>query len=339
MDSLLYTKRTYYGLNVWKIIFSIVIICGHAFSFFKKGYIGVEFFFLTSGFLMYVSFKSKNQSTIKYFLNRLKTLYPDYIIAFIIICAIGISIGIFTFPPIANFIAEILMVQNIGIINGGMNYPAWYISVLITASPIVYWMLRIMKKKAYTITAIILVLSIFIPYIIICKRLEWWDNIYYIICPVWFRGFAELLLGTLLAKLSEKLDFKNRIFALIIEYITVLSVVALMFCEDPWMDFMGIVFCSVLIIICANKNSIANNLGQTKPIKALSKITYIIYLNQAFAIRFGAFVFASLKFNTALAVIAVIPSFIVAIYVLPWFIKFASIKLYKLIRKSIKVKN
>ena len=289
---------------------------------------------------MYVSFNNKNQGTIRYFINRLKALYPDYIIAFIIICAIGLPLGIFTFPPITNFIAEILMIQNIGIVNGGMNYPAWYISVLITASPIVYLMLRTMNKKAYTITAIILVLAIFIPYIIICKKLEWWDNIYYIICPVWFRGFAELLLGTLLAKLSDKQIFKNKIFVIIIEFITVLTIVALLFCETPWMDFMGIVLCSILILVSSNSHSISNYLGQAKTIRMLSKITYIIYLNQAFAIRFGAFVFASLKFNTALAVIVVIPSFIVAIYVLPWLIKYVSTKLYKLITsKCVKTEN
>lgn len=301
---------------------------------------GVEFFFLTSGFLMYVSFKNKNQSTPQYFFNRLKTLYPDYIIAFILICAIGMPLGLFTFPRATNFVAEILMIQNIGIVNGGMNYPAWYISVLITASPIVYLMLKTMNKKAYTITAATLIAAIFIPYMIICQRLEWWDNIYYVICPIWFRGFAELLLGTLLAKLSDKQIFKDKAFVIIIEFITVLTVVALLFCENPWMDFMGVVVCSILILVCANERSVSNCIGQTKPIKMLSKITYIIYLNQAFAIRFGAFIFASLKFNVALAVAVVIPSFIVAIYVLPWLIKYVSTKLYKLITsKCVKPEN
>lgn len=87
-------------ISLWKFIFAIVIVFFHGVFFysgkpdnvfFRGGYIGVEFFFLVSGYFFAKSvlkkrYNQKNigKDTIKFVYDRTKKMIPYIVIAFLI---------------------------------------------------------------------------------------------------------------------------------------------------------------------------------------------------------------------------------------------------------------
>ena len=278
-------RQIRYGISFWKIVFTFVIIFHHMITL-PKGYIYVDFFFLASGFFLYKTCKSKQKTTWQYTKNRVKNLYFDYIIAFALLAIFGTIFSFVKFDSVFHFFAEILMLQNIGIpfATGGINYPAWFVSVLVTASPIIYFCAKRFDKKVYNAFAIFAVVAIFSTLIVVCGRLEYWTNIAYIFYPPWLRGFADILLGTLVAQLAEKFEIKNKVFAIVTECILFVAIVLLTLCKIEILDFVSPVLFSVLLFVSNSELSLSHKIGSTKTFAFLSKYEYVLYLNQALVI-------------------------------------------------------
>ena len=345
MQTKILQQKKYYGLNFWKVVMAILIVVGHTFPRYAKGYIGVEFFFLTSGFLLYISFKNKNRNTWQFLEGRIRTLYPDYIIALFLLCVFGFSLGFLKFSG-SNFIAEVLMIQNIGIVDGGLNYPTWYVSVLMTAGIVVYVMLRKLNRKTYNIVSITLIITIICGYIALCGgRFEYWTNVAYVFCPIWFRGFMELLLGTLLAQLAEIITVRNKVVLFVFEALATVAFVMLLYCDVVALDFLAIPLCSLLVLISVNPYSFSGLIGKTKPVAKLSKFTYIIYLNQALAIYMLSYMKHLLVPNTFAENLICYTIFVFMIVVLPYLFKhflkttFSFFSQNKTIKRKQKIKS
>lgn len=117
-----------YTLQVYRIICTL-IICWHHFQgaigelkIFRHGYICVEFFFILSGYFLAKKFEKEevygSHSLGDYLLYRVKRLYPEYCFAAIVAILI-IGMGAHKFSPV-KAIAELLMIQYLGIIGGGV---------------------------------------------------------------------------------------------------------------------------------------------------------------------------------------------------------------------------
>lgn len=101
----MYKKNTL--LELWRFFFCIAVLAFHIsargnFSFFHAGYLGVEFFFVVSGFFIgsyYAkhqasrSFVERIKTVPRYGLSRLKRLYPLYILALVLMLLIKTYAG------------------------------------------------------------------------------------------------------------------------------------------------------------------------------------------------------------------------------------------------------
>ena len=281
---------------------------------------------------LYKTCTIKKRTTFEYTKNRIKTVYFDYIIAFIFLAILGNIFKFTQFKSIWHIFSEILMLQNIGIpfATGGINYPTWYLSVLITASPIIYFCLKKFNKKIYNIFSTITILTIFATLIAVCGRLEYWQNIGYVFYAPWLRGFADILLGTIIAQISEKFVLKSRLFVIVFEIITIIGITMLTFNSILVLDFLAPILFSILLFLSASELSLSHKIGSIKLLNNAEKVSFIFYLNQALAIYLTNYIFQNYSNYFILTI------FLLAIFILLYFISFLIKKFIVIIINKIK---
>lgn len=137
-------KRNYV-LELWRFIFCIMVLGFHFFSkidsrLFHAGYLGVEFFFLVSGYfigsfyfrqLEDKDFRNRLKSVGHYIISRFKRLYPLYFAALIIMLIIKLLTGQLTFSMLPSTLkdcyAEFFMLQWTPLGNEVLISADWYV--------------------------------------------------------------------------------------------------------------------------------------------------------------------------------------------------------------------
>lgn len=110
----------------------------------QAGFIGVEFFFILSGIFLYRTAKKEQSPGILAFsFNKAKRFYADYLLALVIAYIVFMPqiIDAFHSNPLHTIlrpIGQLLIIQNMGIVDGSVNTPTWFFSVLIYGGAIVY---------------------------------------------------------------------------------------------------------------------------------------------------------------------------------------------------------
>jgi len=215
------TKKHNGIISFWKFMFCFMIVVFHGKLFAKSskdailigGSIGVEFFFIVSGYLMTKSALKKkddtNESigneTLKYVWKKYKSFIPYTLVTGII----GLIVyNIYNNPGIIKNLSnihEILLFRMTGIRCLTVNIPTWYISSMLICMIILYPLLRKYKENFIYIVAPLIVL-LGIGYLLheyknlrgpgIWLGITFKGNI---------RAFAELTLGSIVYLLSEKI--------------------------------------------------------------------------------------------------------------------------------------
>lgn len=151
-------------IELMRFLFSIMIVFYHGQkhfmnintdsvhpAFFTRGYIGVEFFFLLTGFLMAKSIykKRENESnmdlgleTVRYTWRKIKAILPYHFVAFAILFAGKVLLENWTvrisLKKLFDMIPGILLIQKVGFNYNNLNSVEWYISCMIFAVMILY---------------------------------------------------------------------------------------------------------------------------------------------------------------------------------------------------------
>lgn len=154
-----YNRISANSLGIWRIFFTLVIMLYHFASstsiytdypmIKKHWYIAVEFFFVLSGYLLMQHVEHNRDESIGIYLRkRVSRLYPEYLLAFIVMaCIRAYSIHLNIAKVIIPNWLEVLMLQNIGTGKYDfVNSPAWYVSSLLISSLILFYMLREHRK-------------------------------------------------------------------------------------------------------------------------------------------------------------------------------------------------
>ena len=192
-------------------------------TLFRNGYIGVEFFFLVSGFLMAKSIyrrQTAEQSgtlqpepvgveTIRFLWGKVKSLWPYYLPA----CAIGCLLFLLTKKSLhlgwfVPYLPSLFFLQETGLSDASFTgLPSWYISSMLIAMAVLYPLCR---KFYFSFTSLFgLVLGILMPGALIQLNgnlagtgQDWWAITF--ACN--FRALGEIALGTVCYEASRRLS-------------------------------------------------------------------------------------------------------------------------------------
>lgn len=282
------------SIEFLRFLFISILVAWHGdFNFFAHGYLVVEFFFILSGYFIYISLIKKNKGTLQYTLDKIRRTYLEYIIAcmfmfgLVALHAFMYHEHFFTLDNLFKFIAECLLLQDIGIFSGGFNHPLWYFSVLIWGGGCLYALLKYNKRLTVNVLLPIYTL-LFYTYIfsnrdsidIFNNRISigcWDKHIFYI--PM-LRGLAGMSFGIITAELSLKILPKIKKTHLLFDIISILSFILLLvvFCISKSYDRYAIIFIPILILNCVSGRGILYRLLNRKIFSQLGGITYEMYI-------------------------------------------------------------
>lgn len=294
-------------ISFWKFMFSILIIIFHAsyrvaspgdFLLFKHANVGIEFFFLISGWLMARSAfksnenKSKNESlgeeTFQYVWKKFKTFFP-YMFVALIFSLIYTYHNVEDLPinQVISTIWGLFLLEMTGmrsnLVIGGHT---WYISAMLLSMMILFPLIKKYKKNfTYMIAPLIV---FFIGGYISHKWVSLgspYDMTGFIYKGL-LRAFFELSLGAILFEITNKIKNINfskigRILLTLIELGGFISIFIVTNLEDASSkyDFVMLLILCISITIAFSEKTIFLKFANNKLFYYLEKLSLPIYIN------------------------------------------------------------
>ncbi|MEN9697368.1 MAG: hypothetical protein RLZ56_789 [Bacteroidota bacterium] len=257
--------------------------------FVRESYIFVDFFFILSGYVISLTYNNKintGQDFLQFIKKRFIRLYPLLLFS---TCIYWYFVHPHFDQQHISQALDTLLLTNATPLFGtgiGMNYPSWSISSELI-SYIVFAscsLLAIHRRKNYLIGIITLGCFIFLAY----------QQNYFLTGSYGFvRGLACFNLGYFLfSSAPSTMKIPNAF-----EWIMILGIVGIMYFYhqaslqfSPYLYLLQ--FCiplsfAISIWVWINTNGILSNLLKIRPLQFLGKISYSVYLNQAFVIGYG----------------------------------------------------
>jgi peptidoglycan/LPS O-acetylase OafA/YrhL len=253
------------------------------FYIFSKGYLGVDFFFILSGFIISLNYSDKILSiiSVKNFLKRrLLRIYPLHIFSLLILIFFSLVYDFLNFDlelvkqkylsqkssyNVVSLVYNLFLVHSWGLDSKlSWNIPSWSISTELF-SYLMFPVLIYLRNNLFTkIIVCLLTLSYF--YIFIIKT-----NLNYHYDFGIIRNLFEFYIGYLLSKYYYKIYFYNKKKLVLI----IGLILASSFYYLYKIDFLFIIiFCFIILIFSFIKKI------NFYPLNKLGEISYSFYLNQ-----------------------------------------------------------
>lgn len=215
-------------INFLRFVFAVIVLILHFgdnynFSWFRQGYIGVEFYFLVSGFLMakHVS-RLKNHprssgdianATWKFIINKIKSFFPYYLCVILLwLVVLQIILRNKELVDAAKMVVRSLPTVSLTFIGLCHDYTGlyvgntWYLSAMVIAMFLLYPMLlkqyEFHSKITFPVISVFILGYLYKTYHSVCTTFEWNGFCY----EGLLRGIAEIALGVSLCRLSEYLS-------------------------------------------------------------------------------------------------------------------------------------
>lgn len=337
-NELMVVKKHNGIISLWKFCFCIMIIFFHGRIFaqngetaiFPRGSIGVEFFFIVSGFLLAKSalnkkavssndtYKDIGKETFNFIIKKYITFLPYVLFAGICTLIIqNLFDNINIFENIAS-IWDVFMFRMTGIKCNVVAGPAWYISVMLLSMIVLYPMIR-----KYNYNFIYLISSL-----IVLFGFGWLSHTYSNLRDpeLWtgfvykglIRGFVELNLGCILyvfCQSFKKINFTRlgRILITIVEIGGfIFPFLVSQFVSSTKLDFLLVAVLSISILLAFSEKTLEFNLCNNKFIFWLEKFSLPLYLCNTVArdfIDYSGF-FTSMSYYAQLAIYLIITLFL-----------------------------
>ncbi|WP_028235558.1 acyltransferase family protein [Pseudobutyrivibrio sp. MD2005] len=282
-------------ISFWRVIFTYQIAIHHLYNRYAVPnfwMIGVEFFFIVSGYLLAEKAEKTNYSAYEYTALRIKRLFPEYVAAFLL-CSFAIrysvlwnstnnwNIGFYKDWFLLYGYKELLMIHYWpwgGDYKNMANIPTWYISVMLFCGLILYSLYRINKKL---LCEVIIPLLIMFFYTISFKKYGNFTEDEYL-CEVlslkMIRGFTEMGIGILLHELSKKVEIKSKTLYGIVGFIALSIVCILSMHNGGYYNYIYTILIAIGVFCSFNYEIVNGN----RVISMFSALSYSIYLNHNF---------------------------------------------------------
>ncbi len=194
------------------------------FTFFQKGYFGVEFFFIVSGYLMAASaFKTQERKlpigkdTFLFLDRKLMAILPFHLVVFTITFCYNITTRLGSFDEFFTYVLRVipnfLLIQRSGLYYSDVLGVEWYISEMLIAMFILYPICKKYYEKFTRIIAPITAILI-IGYLIKTTGTLGGSKAWSVICSkTILRAVAEISAGAFAFELTrnfKKLNFTKR---------------------------------------------------------------------------------------------------------------------------------
>ncbi len=269
---------------------------------FRSGYLGVDVFFVVSGFFLMAHFlsavnKGLNKpglETFSYLLGRIKRLFPHHAFSWILrLVMLVFFIHKYTISQaLGNGIWEFLLLKASGLGNDiSINGVSWYISAMLMAGGLIYFLLCIERAKRghnrfFLNVVVPLVFLIVMSWIWAYKgNLNYWVQSAWILTGGFWRAFAEMSLGCLVYSLvvNRQPIVQERLVAItatLVEMICLFCCFTRMYYMPNQKDFAIPLLAAVWLFSTFSFNSYLTRI-LNNPLSAwLGKISWPMYLNQ-----------------------------------------------------------
>lgn len=280
------------SIYIWRIVFTYLIAIYHfnnAFNINSGWYIGVEFFFIVSGYLLMEHISNgKINSPWKYTLKRVLYFFP--------ICLIG-SISRIVYNSITNGLSvkgtlytifEYLPDFCFMYLLGGSksaNAVVWYINALLVAGVVIIYFVLYHKRVYINIIAPFSAIVIYGALVKFSGCIEgfgaWnspfleWANYLYLL-----RGFAGLSIGVLVWVVTSKIRVKERVkILLLVEVIGYLAVLILSYYYGRSNLDLSFLMILVVCVGLSFTNEIPEKIVKNPIVRLLNSISIYIYIN------------------------------------------------------------
>ena len=298
-------SRHNYLLDFLKVFFALEIALMHFHhggeDVFATTDFFVNFFFVISGF--YLSrgfFSNRYPSAGRYTLHRLERLMPAYLLAFLLLFAFKLA----TNPPaslgkllntVLDRIPEVFLVQNLGIFDGGINYPLWYVCVLVFVSHIVFALLKHNKNLTLNVIGpLVIVLigtyrfNVYGTHDVMVFSVE----AHFFYEPL-LRGFLFVFLGTCCYRpITKVVAYLNRIkhSGMLTTVVSVLCLICLWRSDHSanYLVFLVLIACSSTPSMLLNRLFAKGGAPASALSRMMGDLSLHIYFNQALIIRIFA---------------------------------------------------
>lgn len=313
-------------VELLRFIFAIMILLFHiqkrfgkvalgtsGFYLFNHGYIGVEFFFLVSGYLLAAGCYSKREKTLELLgsetagmiWKKIKNIFPYHLFAMILTIAVNAyfleKTAAARFDYVLKSWASVFFVQIFGFDSSWANKLTWYLDVWLVVTFIFYPLIRknydIFVKVVCPVFALFVLGYLDYTYGKLADIDVWTGHFY----KCFLRGAAEMALGCSAYSLTRrlnKIDFSaagRKILGLAEACCYIVTAIYACGTFDTHYEFAVLFLLMAGMILTFSNVNPAERIFSGPAFEWMGKMSLLVYLNQFFAIRLVQEVGASLS--------------------------------------------
>ena len=284
-------KKKKTSIEALRFLFMMQICLWHyGYPVMDAGFVGVEFFFILSGFFIYLtSVKPYSGGIVQFTIQKTKKFYVKYVFATLLGWIVfGHTLTLSSMKDMLHallmLVSQLLMLQSVGIFEGGLNAPLWFFSVLIVGGAFVYGAVKYYCNISLRFI-FPLVVILFLTYCFSGGKsadLEVFDTESCIPMTL-MRGVCEMAYGSLIGFLFTRYGYVVNRHIFVLNMLTLFSIVLylLVMIADGHDISYVFIFVPVFIIAAMTRGSSMQRLFSHEIWGRLGALSFDLYLIHA----------------------------------------------------------